>query len=299
LVLYYGASARPYWAETLTPREYEYVLALEFGADRAVDLAGLAPHVDYFVSFLPDARVALAGVPVSGDRAVARAAVEALLARFDGRGPRVLSELRDELASPSAVLGAARKILERARREQAGWQLAVDPTLPERMRALSSRACPAGGDCLSPEAQLRLIEEDPATFADWVHATQAARDEPAVIAAHLDLVESQLDPVPEAVARRAREGIGALEAIGFRVVEVPAFRVDLRGARSWPGVSYVNALVVDRLLFVPRFGLGEVEDRLFRDLGAKLPTGYSVVPVDAQQILVRGGGLHCLAGVVR
>jgi hypothetical protein len=299
VVLYYGASARPYWAETLTPREYEYVLALEFGADRAVDLAGLAPHVDYFVSFLPGARVALVGVPVSGERAAARGAVEALLARFDGGGPRVLAELRDELASPSAGLDAARKTLERARGEQAGWQLAADPTLPERMRALSSRACPAGGDCLSPDAHLRLLEEDPATFADWVHATRAARDEPAVIAAHLDLVESQLDPVPEAVARRAREAIGALEAIGFRVVQVPAFRVDLRGARAWPGISYVNALVVDRLVFVPRFGLGAVEDRLFRDLGSRLPEGYSVVPVDAQQILVRGGGLHCLAGLVR
>ena len=105
--------------------------------------------------------------------------------------------------------------------------------------------------------------------------------------------------MPEAVRRRALEKIGELEAIGFRVVRVPAFRVDLNGPRGWPGISYVNALVVDQQVFVPRFGLGEVEERLFREAGAQLPAGYSIVPIDAQQVLIRNGGLHCLAGLVR
>jgi agmatine/peptidylarginine deiminase len=82
-------------------------------------------------------------------------------------------------------------------------------------------------------------------------------------------------------------------------VRVPAFRVDLKGPRDWPGISYVNALVVDQQLFVPRFGLGDVEDRLLRDVGAQLPAGYSIVPIDAQRILIRNGGLHCLTGLVR
>jgi hypothetical protein len=299
LVLFYGSFTKPYWADTLTAGELEYVLSVEFGADRAVDLGGLAPHMDYFVSFLPRAGLALVGEPVSGDLAVARAALDALLARIAGRKPEALVELRDQLSSPKADLDRARQALERARRQQAEWQLAVDPTLPERMRSLVARACPEGGDCLSPANQLRLIETDPDTFESWVHATQSARDEPAVVAAHLDVVEGQLEPVPEAVRRRVLEKVGELEAMGLRVVRVPAFRVDLNGPRDWPGISYVNALVVDQQVFVPRFGLGEVEDRLLHDVGAQLPAGYSIVPVDAQRVLIRNGGLHCLAGLIR
>jgi Porphyromonas-type peptidyl-arginine deiminase len=299
LVLFYGSFTKPYWAETLTPGEFEYVLSVEFGADRAVDLGGLAPHVDYFVSFLPRAGLALVGVPVSGDLAVARAAVEALLTRVAGDKPGALVELRDQLSAPRADLDRARQALERARRQQAEWQLAVDPTLPESMRSLVARVCPGDEDCLSPANQLRLIGADPETFESWVHATQAARDEPAVIAAHLDVVEGQLEPVPEAVRRRALEKIGELEGMGFRVVRVPAFRVDLNGPRDWPGISYVNALVVDQQVFVPRFGLGDVEDRLFDDVGAQLPAGWSIVPIDAQRVLIRNGGLHCLTGLVR
>jgi agmatine/peptidylarginine deiminase len=154
-------------------------------------------------------------------------------------------------------------------------------------------------DCLSPARQLRLLEADPATFGEWIHATQSARDEAAVIAAHLDLVESQLDPVPEVIARLALRKIGELEALGFRVVRIPAFRVDLVRPRGWPGISYVNALVVDRQVFVPRFGLGAAEDRLLRKAAAQLPGGYDLVPIEAQQVMIRNGGLHCLAGLVR
>jgi hypothetical protein len=248
---------------------------------------------------VPRAGLALVSVPVAGDLAVARAAVDALLARFAGREPQTLVELREHLSPPHEAPARARQTLERARRQQAEWQLGVDPTLPERMRSLVARVCPEGGDCLSVPSQLRLLEADPATFEDWIHATQAARFESKVVGAHLDLVESQLVPVPEAVRRRTQEKIGELEAVGFRVVRVPAFRVDLVAARGWPGISYVNALVVDQQIFVPRFGLGEVEDRVFRDAGAQLPAGYSLVPIDAQQVLIRNGGLHCLAGLVR
>src|SRR3972149_6427431 len=140
LVLFYGSFAKPYWGESLSQGEFEYVLSLEFGADRAVDLGGLAPHVDYFVSFLTGAKTA------------------------------------------------------------------------ER------------------------------------------------------------------------------EEIGFRVIRIPAFRGDLTVERSWPGISYVNGLVVDTQIFVPRFGLGEVEDRLFRDVAAQLPRGYSIVPIYAQPGAIRNGG---------
>ena len=161
------------------------------------------------------------------------------------------------------------------------------------------RVCPDGVDCLSPARQQRLLEADAVTFGDWLQATQSARDEAGVIAAHLDVVESQLDPVPGPIADLALRKIRELEDMGFRVVRIPAFRVDLVRPRGWPGISYVNALVVDRQVFVPRFGLGPVEDRLLHAAAAQLPAGYDLVAIDAQDVMIRNGGLHCLAGLVR
>jgi len=299
LVLYHGGSAKPYWGEALTPAELEYVLALELGADEVVDLGGLAPHVDYFAAFLPRAKTVLVSLPVSGDAAIARGAADALAREIGEREPPSLAALRRLLATAPPDWGSVASVLERARREQTGWTLGVDPGLPERMGALVARVCPGGEDCFSPEHRLRLMEGDPDAFAAWAHAVQRSRDEQATIGAHLDLVQSQVDPVPEDYLRRVRDKVSELERIGFRVVTVPAYRVDLRTKRDWPGISYVNGLVVDDKVFVPRFGLGAAEDQVIRDLGVRLPPGYVVVPIDAQRALVRNGGLHCLAGLVR
>jgi hypothetical protein len=299
LVLYYGDFVKPYWGGSLTPEEYAYVLSLEFGADRAVDLGGLAPHVDYVVCFLPREKTALVSVPRSGDLEVARGAVEALLARLASPKPAVLVDLRRNLSLPEPDRGRAAALFEQARREQGGWDFEVDPGLADRMKPLVAAACPGETDCFSPAGQLRLVEKDPTLFGEWVHAVQVARDAQAIITAHLDLVESQLEPVPEDIRRRTLAKIAELERLGFRVIRVPAFRVNLTHPRDWPGISYVNALVVDRQVFLPRFGLGEIEDRIFREVGAQLPAGYALVPVDAQRVLIRNGGLHCLTGLVR
>jgi hypothetical protein len=221
LILYYGDFVKPYWGESLTGNEFEYVLRLEFGADRTVDLGGLAPHVDYIVCFLARENVALVSVARSGDLDVARAALESLRARFAGGEPPTLQELGEALASPHPDPGEVAGLVAQARRRQGEF------------------------------------------------------------------------------AARTEEKIAGLEEMGFRVIRVPAFRVNLRKERSWPGISYVNALVVDKQVFVPRFGLGEVEDGILRRLDTKLPSGYSVVPVYAQRVLIRNGGLHCLAGLVR
>ena len=105
--------------------------------------------------------------------------------------------------------------------------------------------------------------------------------------------------IPAELEARTAEKIAELEGLGFQVVEVPAYRVNLRKERAWPGISYVNALVIDEQVFVPRFGLGEAEDGIFRLVQARLPPGYTIVPVDAQRVRIRNGGLHCLAGLVR
>ncbi len=299
LVLYYGIFAKPYWGGSLSAGEFEYVLTLEFGADQAVDLGGLAPHVDYFVSFLPRARTALVSVPRSGDLHLARAVVDSLLEALAGEGPPVLLDLREVLTSPDPSPGEIARLVGRARQEQGGWSFGIDEGFLARTKELVSRVCPDRDDCFTVEDQVRLAEADPDLFEQWIHSVQQARDEASIITAHLDLLESQIEVVPESLERRTREKIAALEGLGFQVIPVPAYRVNLQKERDWPGISYVNALVVDEQIFVPRFGLGEVEDGIFRLLGARLPPGYSVVPIDARRVLIRNGGLHCLAGLVR
>ena len=73
-MLVYRDAARGYGGEHLDDDEYEYVLKREFGADSAIDLSEIVPHVDYFVSFLPAARTALVAQPLIGSREVAHAA---------------------------------------------------------------------------------------------------------------------------------------------------------------------------------------------------------------------------------
>lgn len=299
LVLYYGTFVKPYWGESLTSGEFEYVLTLEFGADEAVDLGGLAPHVDYFVSFLPRARTALVSVPRSGDLPLARGVVDSLLEALAGEEPSVLQQLREVLASPDPSPGEIARLVGRARQEQGEWSFGIDEGFLARTKELVSRMCPDRDDCFTVEDQARLAEAEPDLLEEWIHSVQQARDEGLIITAHLDLLESQIEVIPEDLERRTHEKIAALEGLGFQVIPVPAYRVNLQKERDWPGISYVNALVVDERVFVPRFGLGEVEDGIFRLLGARLPPGYSVVPIDARRVLIRNGGLHCLAGLVR
>jgi agmatine/peptidylarginine deiminase len=175
----------------------------------------------------------------------------------------------------------------------------VDEELFGETKALVAEVCPGQEDCFSAEDQVRLAEANPALFEDWIHAVQHARDEQPIISAHLDLLQSQIEVVPAELEARIAEKIAELEALGFQVIQVPAFRVDLKQERDWPGISYVNALVVDEQVFVPRFGLGEAEEGIFRLVQAKLPPGYTIVPIDAQRVLIRNGGLHCLAGLIR
>jgi hypothetical protein len=299
LVLYYGSFVKPYWGESLSDEEFEHVLRTEFGADEAVDLGGLAPHVDYFVSFLPRARTALVSVPRSGDLDLARAVVERLLLRFVGREPPTLAALGEALSSPNPSPPEIARLVGQARREQGGWSFDVDEELFGETKALVAEVCPGQEDCFSAEDQVRLAEANPALFEDWIHAVQHARDEQPIISAHLDLLQSQIEVVPAELEARIAEKIAELEALGFQVIQVPAFRVDLKQERDWPGISYVNALVVDEQVFVPRFGLGEAEEGIFRLVQAKLPPGYTIVPIDAQRVLIRNGGLHCLAGLIR
>lgn len=300
LILYYGAAAKPYWGEALTPAEYEYVLKLEFGADRAVDLSGLAPHVDYVVAFLPRQRTALFAVPETGNRRLAASIAAALVERYSAQQcPEALFRLAALLdgerpLDPARVRQATRRV--RAEVEPPGPSL--DRGLAERMRAFVDAHCPDRGSCFSRSNQKRMLERDPDLFGRWASLARQARSEGVNLEAQLALIESQFESVPEEIVGRVRRKIAELEDLGFRVVRVPALRVNMDRERGWPGVSYVNLLAVGAKLFVPRFGLGEAEDHLLARLASDLP-GFTVVPVYSRDLLTMNGGLHCLFGIVR
>ena len=215
--------------------------------------------------------------PSRATSAVARAAVDALLARFGGREPRSLVELRDQLSSPMPDLRRARQALERARRQQPDWQLAVDPALPERMRSLVARRVPRRrGLPLRRPTSCGCSRRTPPRSRSG--STRRSRRATSRLSSRPTSTSSRASSIrcPRACVDVTLEKIGrARGRWASGSIRIPAFRVDLNATRDWPGISYVNALVVDRQIFVPRFGLGAVEDRLFREVGAQLPAGYS------------------------
>ncbi len=92
-VMFYGDSAATYWAYDLTPAEYEWILKVEFGADDAVDLSSLVPHVDYLICPLPEDNIILLAEPMRENFEIARAALDILMQHFSVQQPAELQEL--------------------------------------------------------------------------------------------------------------------------------------------------------------------------------------------------------------
>lgn len=60
--------------------------------------------------------------------------------------------------------------------------------------------------------------------------------------------------------------------------------------------SYVNLVIVEETVFAPRFGVAEADERALRQLReAFKTTGRRVVQVDARELILAGGGLHCMS----
>jgi hypothetical protein len=304
LVLFFGDSAKAYWGAELSPEEYAYVLRREFGADFSVDLSGLAPHVDYLVAFLPAEGIALLARPTSGSRELAEAAAAVLEERFEGNPPAILVELRQRLAAPDALSGGRRRIagiLEKAKREaREGWPMVEAPGLTGRMARHVAARCPgAPQDCFAEAALEDFLQADLRLLRDWAEASLRARTESVMDVRLLSIVESQITRKPAAVRDRIEALAATLEGLGFTLLRVPWLGGDRNLEVPWSGISYTNTLLVDRTLFVPRFGLGEVEERILGDLGRALPSEYEVVPVYARHMLLSNGGVHCAVGIVR
>jgi hypothetical protein len=305
LLLFFGAAAKSYWGQQLSMDEYAYVLKLEFGADDAVDLSGLALHVDYFVSFLPEENIALVSDPITGNLEIARGALQVIGQRltnpYDGailRLARDLSISAEEFQKDRRRIREALEELKKA--APTVWAAEEKRGLRERLEAYILANC--GDDpnqCFSPEVWERMLERDLPLLHDWVTGAIVARTDVPLFKAMLSVIESQL-PGYEITNRELRERkIRELESLGLKVIRVPRIAGDAELRLPWAGVSYVNNLLVNKTLFVPSMGFPVGEDGIFESLQHQLPPGYRVIPIYARHLILNNGGLHCAAGIIR
>ncbi len=304
LVMLYGHSAWGYWGRDLSPAEYAYVLKVEFGADDLVDVGGLATHVDYFVSFIPQAGIALVSKPVQGNHELAAAAVD-LLRRTFGDGRRLeLLDLARALEFPARLFRERRQevkaALWSARGHSEEWPHRVNLRLQGRILDYVSENCSEDpSECFSAQGQLRLLQEEPELLRDWLSAALEDQDRRRLAVSLLPTLESQLPGFKVQNSRKFERKVEEIKALGFRVIRVPRIPGDPEIDVPWAGVSYVNSLVIGHQVFVPTFGFGLVEERFLAELQAELPRPYQVVPIYARHLMLNNGGVHCAVGIVR
>jgi hypothetical protein len=304
LLLFYGKSARTYWGSRLSPEEYEYVLKLEFGADEAADLSDVTSHVDYFVGFLPEDGIALVSQPERENLEIARAAARVLADHYRMVGQAEVIELERMLADKERAFGrdlpAVRALLRTIAARSPDWPIPFDGGVAQRLHAYVERACSGNPmDCASPDEIGRLLAREPALLRDWAKGSTSALTTEVLASRIVSIIESQLPGFEGTVQPIVDRYAKKLESLGFRVVRVPRLAGDPVLKPRWPGVSYVNAILIDRTLFMPEFGLGEAEWALFDRVRAAIPAKYRVVPVYARHVLLYNGGLHCISGLIR
>lgn len=299
LLLFFGASARTYWGHELDPRDYEYVLRTEFGADDAIDLTRFGPHADYLVTALPADNIALIAWPVIEDYTLAKAAVAELIRIFQRRAPSQLQQLARILANPQALTEDPQAVLHitmslsRTLPELSGEQ---DDQLSADQIAYVSKNCPDDPvACFSGEGARKLLRADPELWRRSADATADQEEELSLTPVLLALIESQLPGASTVDLSLLAATEKELRQLGYRVVRVPHLFAD---AGDWPGVSYINHLRVGRTLFVPSLGLASVEEPIFAELRRKLGPGYEVIVVPARSSLLNNGGVHCVFGIV-
>jgi Porphyromonas-type peptidyl-arginine deiminase len=303
-ILFYGDSAKAYWGASLTAPEYEYVLKLEFGAGRAVDLSKLVPHVDYFVAFLARDHIALVSQPLTENFEAARAALDILVDHFEPMVPSELRELdrlfADRRHAFGDQLGTVRKLLNRATKAAPGWPRIEDGNLGLQLGQYLTKNCATTPeDCLAGGGLSHLLNADLPLARRWVSDGLRSRTDENLLPRLLSVIQSQLPGFRVETQPGIDAAVAELEKTGFRVIRVPRLGGDRSLAVPWSGISYANAVLVDDQLFVPAFGLGKFEDEVFAQLQQQLPSQYKVVPVYARHMMLFNGGTHCVLAIVR
>lgn len=304
LLLFFGDAARQYWGATLTGGEYGHVLATEFGADQAIYFGGITPHVDYFVSFLPEDSIALVATTYQEDFEVSRNALELLIATIAAPLPPVIERLQAVFATRESAFGEnaplARSLIAQARAEASTWKTPVSAEVYNRVESYIAENCSQDPTaCLSEKRLPGLIEDRPEVLRGWVEMASYLRGSELLPRALLSIIESQIPGTPIPGQVRTEEKIQELKQMGYRVIRVPTLGADMLSETRWAGVSYVNAALIDHTLFVPVFGLGAPEQRILSRLRAQLPARYRVVPVFARHAQLFNGGVHCILAFIR
>lgn len=300
LVMFYGTSAKRYWGDGLSRGEFEYILLREFGADVAAYMGDIAPHVDYLMTVLPAGRKVLVSEPVCGDKRLAMAALDLLERRTEGVSAPAVSELRALLTASNGDAGRAVEWVRRAKQLQRNWHRPPQREKLEKVEAYLAANCP--GDerkCLQNGGMARMLSEHPEILRAWAETAAETQTESVLALRLLDIVEGQLLPCDARGAARLEQAIAALRQMGFAVAKVPAIPGSTDPLSYWTGVSYTNSALVDRTLFVPRLGLGAVEDEWMDRLRKELPDGYKAVAVEARLLLLANGGVHCVMAFAR
>jgi len=310
-ILFYGHSGKAYWGQALSSDEYAYVLKLEFGADDLVDLSDLASHVDYFLAFLPRENIALVSEPLRESYSIAGAAIERLLEMIGTKKPvptelislkTMLSGHGKELGSSPVLSRQLDKTLEEVRRYESAWVTYEDRELQGRLAKYLRFKCGDDSRCMEklyapPQGQHEILIDDIDLLRDCNDAYLISKTNEPLFKAYVAIMKSQFVGPSLEFQNGIGEKIQKIKDLGFRVIRIPQIGTDPDIA--WSGLSYVNNLLLDNLLFLPKFGLGVAEDQIFERIQRELPRGYSVIPVFSQNSIVYNGGIHCRTGIVR
>ncbi len=303
-ILLFGDSARGYWGGSLTEQEYEYVLRVEFGADEALNLSNLTPHVDYFVAFLARENLALISQPVTDNRDVIRAVLDILLEHYDPMVPAEVRELASIYADPQRPAASehrkVRQLVARAKENIPNWPQLEDGRLASDLgQYVTSNCAENPADCVVGDSLRNLLRSDLALARRWFTEALRNRTNAKLPLRLMSMIESQLPGFKIETQKGIDAAVASLEGLGFRVIRMPRIGGDRSLEVPWAGISYANAVLIDNQFFVPKFGLGKVEDGFFEDLSAQFPPGYEVVPIYARHMMLFNGGTHCVLAMVR
>ncbi len=302
-ILFYGSTVRDYWGKELRPREFGWVLQVEFGADSVVDLSHIGPHTDYLVAFPPEGGLALVSEPVRNDYLLARSIVAELQQMYGDRAPKELTGMlgiltRLETGGGEQAMGEILRQIEVLRQILPSIAPYVDPkTDAELVSYIEANCVNNVYECFDRRGRRKLMEFDRDLLRRTVDVKIDQEEEERAHWQLLNLLEAQLPLLGSDIDDQLERAAQTLKTRGFRVVRVPYLYAD-RQTRGWPGVSYVNLLAVDKMLFTPAFGLGKAEEAYFASMRKKLP-GYEVIPVPARMSVVSNGGIHCVFGIIR